>query len=816
MKQQYHTPTRPRSFALDLSREGLTLYQRGADHQWQAVASAPLKLGTVASSMRKLRAATGVTDDQVLSIEVWLPADQVSVHVFDRDGLPPTEKELADHFAQSDSADTLRFDQAERPYSAMFDVATVPTSTLVETREFLAPHGFRIKNYTLGAVPEGLKHIPVFMLDPPHTPVPWSFVAAVGGGLAAALVGAIWWGTQVFTPTPDPLQSLAALQVGQAQAIRGAQSAFDLRPGPGTPIDRPQPLSALRVTPASTPPEPFTPPVQSQTQPQVLVSMAPTQQPVLSNVPQLPGQLPTRLATPPPSGLTLRDLPPDLPDRFTAPVQTEVVAATPANPGALASLPGAATAVADTPPPSPLRITATSTAPERFVPATVPDDRAIAQVRFVGLGEARVGELPKRPGRGRILPPPLPPEAIALRDLKPVLPNVFTGLIQTEVARGGPPTAIPTDQGSPVSPLVAAPTVTPGALAPVGPTSPASEGVDIARATQATPRPTHPGQAPSLAIQDEPQAISLTRAPLPGSEITDIGTAGPGQLLSPTPDRAARKLRIDGVPVGLTGVIVPVSPELPDVVPPRRPPEIEAPATQSGVAPADIAPADEASTTVVPNTDQVRVIAGRPDILPTARPSADPATETSTGFAAEVAALIAEAAPEDLSPSELAISQSDRPAQRPAAIVEAEEARVAALAPSELAIGASDGPRQRPAGLAAPSAAAALTPAPATAVVRAPAVAPSAPATTAAPPLPTSASVARAATIEDAMPLRSIVLVGVYGKSNNRHALLRTPNGRFVKVTPGDAIDGYEVAAISPDAIRLRRRGRDTLLVIPE
>jgi hypothetical protein len=83
------------------------------------------------------------------------------------------------------------------------------------------------------------------------------------------------------------------------------------------------------------------------------------------------------------------------------------------------------------------------------------------------------------------------------------------------------------------------------------------------------------------------------------------------------------------------------------------------------------------------------------------------------------------------------------------------------------------------------------------------------------PNIPTSASVAREATIENALPLREVNLIGVYGAASDRRALVRLANGRYVKVRVGDSLDGGQVAAISQDALRYIKRGRAIVLQIP-
>lgn len=74
--------------------------------------------------------------------------------------------------------------------------------------------------------------------------------------------------------------------------------------------------------------------------------------------------------------------------------------------------------------------------------------------------------------------------------------------------------------------------------------------------------------------------------------------------------------------------------------------------------------------------------------------------------------------------------------------------------------------------------------------------------------LPTTRTVAKKSTLANAIDLGDINLIGVYGSSANRRALVRMPNGRFVKVQVGDRIDGGQVAAISDNELRYVKRGK--------
>ena len=85
-----------------------------------------------------------------------------------------------------------------------------------------------------------------------------------------------------------------------------------------------------------------------------------------------------------------------------------------------------------------------------------------------------------------------------------------------------------------------------------------------------------------------------------------------------------------------------------------------------------------------------------------------------------------------------------------------------------------------------------------------------------APNLPTTATVAKAATDRNELKLRDINLIGVFGSPSQRRALVRLPSGRLVKVKPGDRLDGGQVAAIGQSALRYVKRGRNIVLEMPQ
>ena len=84
-----------------------------------------------------------------------------------------------------------------------------------------------------------------------------------------------------------------------------------------------------------------------------------------------------------------------------------------------------------------------------------------------------------------------------------------------------------------------------------------------------------------------------------------------------------------------------------------------------------------------------------------------------------------------------------------------------------------------------------------------------------APSIPTRASVAKQATYVNAINLSKINLIGVYGSKSNPYALIRQANGRYKKVKVGDSIDGGKVAAIGASEVRYQKSGRMISLKLP-
>ena len=221
------------------------------------------------------------------------------------------------------------------------------------------------------------------------------------------------------------------------------------------------------------------------------------------------------------------------------------------------------------------------------------------------------------------------------------------------------------------------------------------------------------------------------------------------------------------------------------------------PAPDTGALPAED---DGAALVPAPSSAEEQRLAA---IKPRARPQAVAIANTRLAeqrAAEEAAAEASRAAME--SATKLAVAVSRRPPSKPRDFSNAVAAAVAA-AVAETTIRVS-APAPEPAAAPAPKQAAAAAPEPEEIDEPEPVAA--------APKVPTSASVAKQATQKNVLNLGKMNLIGLYGSSNKRRALVRMPNGRFVKVSVGDRLDGGRVTGIGNSELTYQKGGRNIVL----
>ncbi|MEN9062239.1 hypothetical protein [Ponticoccus litoralis] len=276
-----------------------------------------------------------------------------------------------------------------------------------------------------------------------------------------------------------------------------------------------------------------------------------------------------------------------------------------------------------------------------------------------------------------------------------------------------------------------------------------------------------------------PAALSPTEEPL----VEDPGLPPPPGMTFDIDDRGLVRATPEGAltPRGLR-----IYAGLPPAVPPlRTPPEAE---------PEAEAEAEDAAPDAPPVADQLERFR---DLRPRARPE-------------DVIEQRERATLQGISRSELA---AFRPTARPQSVQEEAEAAEPATPSTAQAVQASPPPVQRPGNFAALVRRAERTPQPQAQAepVQTAAVAPR----TVSPAVPSSASVARSATVRNAINLGRINLIGVYGTPNNRRALVRLANGKYQKVKVGDRLDGGRVAAIGDAELRYSKGSRTITLDMP-
>jgi hypothetical protein len=279
----------------------------------------------------------------------------------------------------------------------------------------------------------------------------------------------------------------------------------------------------------------------------------------------------------------------------------------------------------------------------------------------------------------------------------------------------------------------------------------------------------------------------------------------------------------------------------PPVVPPQRPaaltvaPVEPAPAEPVQIAPVEAAQPAFADPALAGARPRLRPEGLAPDPAPAAAPTADDDAALAAAPDTRLSSLVPRARPPEM------LAQGEAQLAAETAAVQSASASLVASAgaggDSLLAVSVSRKPAPRPQDFnRAIEAAVSVAAADASLMRDTTALVPDAPqrapqpeaddpavieedepeVVSAAPSIPTRASVAKQATFTRAINLSKVNLIGIYGTSSNRHAMVRQANGRFVKVEVGDRIDGGRVAAISDRQLQYIKNGRTVTLAMPK
>ena len=170
------------------------------------------------------------------------------------------------------------------------------------------------------------------------------------------------------------------------------------------------------------------------------------------------------------------------------------------------------------------------------------------------------------------------------------------------------------------------------------------------------------------------------------------------------------------------------------------------------------------------------------------RDSGAPQSSAPNATAAEIA--VAEEEVDD-SPGPGSVASAPPPTLRPAEVD---------MSPTENAVASAPPPRLRPSSIKPRPTALAATGAK---TVRAPSRG-----------RPAGPGVSNAATLRQVMELGETSLLGVFGKSDSRKALIRFPDGKVVRVGAGQVIDGWVVNSIGATSMKLSRGGESRRLTL--
>ncbi len=263
----------------------------------------------------------------------------------------------------------------------------------------------------------------------------------------------------------------------------------------------------------------------------------------------------------------------------------------------------------------------------------------------------------------------------------------------------------------------------------------------------------------------------------------------PGGLVSPPPAGSNFAFDENGLVIATPeGVVTPDGALVFLGRPARVPPAIPERRRQAALTP-DVSPEASDAETVEP------VIAGlRPRVRPKGLVENTERTQLGGITRAELAKL--------------------RPKMRPKLEKEVEEVETAEAPATRLAVAASRKPSPRPRNFAriVKRAQKQAEQAPAAQATQVAAVAPR----TVKPRIPSNASVAKTATVKNAINLSRVNLIGVYGKPSSRRALVRLSSGRYKKVKVGDRVDGGRVSAIGAAQLIYTKSGRNVTLRMPK
>ncbi len=745
--------------ALELSTDGILLHKLSYDGVWRRISAAALNDPFLPKKMVAMKQAARASQGRFFKNQIWLPPEQIKGLEVKLTAKDPDERQAEAEAivrANPDFSDGEYIVQyGEEDINGNVKIAAVNRETLQEANRFASGYGFGSEGFTSRDRIEGFYKQPYFTISaPPKIAVNYAkigFFTGIGVALAAVIAGG-YWAYKNIDFTPDPSITIEATE----------ERILKIDEDPRAPI---------RPTDVAT---------NAQYQTPEIISFDDNFEPIPDHDASVTIFETLVEQAPLASSLEIANVP-----ETTAPL-SQINAAT--------TLPQTLTSVTADALPAPettgFPVVATKAITLEDTPTTSEFAGGTAMVRYTEIppeaayvSSPRLMDVLPRDDSTVVLAAQLRKYNDSL-GLTQVRDNnaALIQMARTEVLQQAPTNVI---SGRPdILPILRG-------------------GVEISD----VPLPPPPPPVPTLtiaALQALPPMVTQGFPPITpilrdGRSVADL-PPDPEPVVTPEPTPA--ETTPDGEPVvQFTTVVTGLSVEQLQLIPPRvingRPEVL--PLLRGGVEvgaipeaiPEPLDPVAEAARIAALQSVPATVLTGRPSTLPLLR-GGDEILGGSGIIAVE---------PEP----ELTDAQRLRPLSRPDSVEL--NAIVASLAlpavPSALA------PLHRSAGFSDRAKAMATASAEQARVT---------PTFTDAPRqvnIPTSANVARTATIENGINLRETSLIGVFGTSGDYRALLRQRGGKYRMLEVGDKIDRWTIVAISESQVRLKKGNQTKTLKLP-
>ena len=747
--------------ALELSTDGILLHELSYDGVWRRISAAALNDPFLPKKMVAMKQAARASQGRFFKNQIWLPAEQIK-------GLEVklTAKDPEDRQAEAEMIVRADPDFADGDYIVQFGeedvngnvkIAAVNRMILQEADRFASGYGFGSEGFTSRDRIEGFYQQPYFTTSPPpKIAVNFAkigFFAGIGAALVAMIAGG-YWAYKNIDFAPDPSIAIKATE----------ERVLEIDEDPRAPI-RPTDVAtnAEHLTPAIISFDDNLEPLPDHDA-SVTMFEALVEQSALTSSVEIVGSPNT-----------------------TAPLSV-------ANVDAVRSTPLTAITADNLPAPETAGFPVTSA-------KTIALEDTVTASEFTG-GTAIVRYTTMTPEAAYVSSPRLT-DVLPRDDSTVILAaqlrkyNDSMGLTQVRNNNAALVQMARTQalQQAPTSVISGRPAILPILRG----------GIEISDVVLPPPPPPTPTltiaelQAlPPVIIQGLPPITPMLRD---GRNAAD---------LPPDPEPVAIETGPDGEPlVQFTTIVAALTTEQLQRIPPRviagRPailpllrggievgaiPEVT-PEPEGIVEPEPLDPVAGAARIAALQAIPTSVLTGRPSTLPTLRDGNE--IIGGTGI------IAVEPKPE------LTDAQRLRPLERPDSVELT--ALVASL--SRQAVPSTFAPLHRPAGFAD------HVQSMADAIAEQTRVTPTFTDTPRQVDVPTSANVARTATIENGINLRETSLIGVFGIPGSYRAMLRQRGGKYQMLEVGDKIDGWTIVAIAESEVRLKKGGKTKTLKLP-